>query len=561
MIYNIIISIICILIPLFIFKGIDKIEKRNFKNWVKENKFKVIVYIVLVIGFLVRIVNIQNVPNGLNADEASAAYEAYAIGNYGIDRNGNFMPVFLVSWGSGQNALLTYLAIPFVKILGLTALAIRLPMAILGCISLFIMYRLLLELKDKKLALVGLMFFAICPWHIMKSRWGLESNLFPDLTLIAVYIIAYALNKNKISMIYVAFMVLGLCAYAYGTSYFFLPMFVIPLLIYLLKKKKINWKNALISMLIIFIVSFPIILCVFINTFKLQQTKLLMFTIPIMTANRYEELSSLFSKTFIIDSIRNFKESMQILLLQTDGFGWNAIIPFGITYLFSLPLTIIGIVKNFRKSKKLSQSKTDIAEKNENGNILKNIINIWFISAFLLIFVCEPNINRINIIFIPIIYYTIIGIYEIIKNIPKLSIILLIFYLIAFALFIYNYKNTDFCQYPMFVDKIESTIKYVDNLDADTVYMQYLYKEPYIYNLFYTKENPHTFHSTVQYKIGDKAGFENVKAYGKYRFYLPKDIKPEKGVVYVISIKNASNIDYSKWNATYIDNFIILEYK
>ena len=55
-------------------------------------------------------------------------YEAYSILNYGIDRNGNVLPVFLVSWGSGQNALYTYILIPFIKLLGLSSFSVRLPM-------------------------------------------------------------------------------------------------------------------------------------------------------------------------------------------------------------------------------------------------------------------------------------------------------------------------------------------------------------------------------------------------------------------------------------------------
>ena len=141
-------------------------------------------------------------PNALNCDEASAGYEAFSLLNYGIDRNGNHNPSFLVAWGSGQNALLTYLIIPLIKIFGLKTIAIRLPMAILGCVSLVILYLLLRKISNKKLAIIGLAFFAICPWHIMKSRWGLESNLFPDLILIFAYMLIKGIeDKNKIKKI------------------------------------------------------------------------------------------------------------------------------------------------------------------------------------------------------------------------------------------------------------------------------------------------------------------------------------------------------------------------
>ena len=68
--------------------------------------------------------------------------------------------------------------------------------------------KLIKELKNEKVAIIGLAFFVICPWHIMKSRWGLESNIFPDLVLWAVYFIVLALKKNKMSFLYIASVIL-----------------------------------------------------------------------------------------------------------------------------------------------------------------------------------------------------------------------------------------------------------------------------------------------------------------------------------------------------------------
>lgn len=62
---------------------------------------------------------------GLNQDEASIGYDAWALLHYGIDRNGVSMPVHLIAWGSGQNAMYAYLSMPFIAIFGLTALSVR----------------------------------------------------------------------------------------------------------------------------------------------------------------------------------------------------------------------------------------------------------------------------------------------------------------------------------------------------------------------------------------------------------------------------------------------------
>lgn len=72
--------------------------------------------IVVVIGVATRVIEFWTVPNGLNADEVSMVFDAYSLYHYGIDRAGVSWPVYLIAWGSGQSALLTYLTIPWVAV-------------------------------------------------------------------------------------------------------------------------------------------------------------------------------------------------------------------------------------------------------------------------------------------------------------------------------------------------------------------------------------------------------------------------------------------------------------
>ena len=358
-------------------------------EWLKNNRKNIILCLIFIVGCVVRLFEIDKYPQGLNVDEASSGYEAYSILNYGIDRNGNFIPTFLVAWGSGQNALYTYMLIPFVKILGLSLFSTRLPMALLGCVSLIIMYKLLKNVSNEKTAMIGMAILAICPWHIMKSRWGLESNTFPEVILLSVYTLIYALKNKKIYIVYLAFAIAGISSYAYATSYFFLPIFILSILIYLVRKKDLTTKNAIISLGIVFIISLPNILFVIINKFDLPQINLPCATIPRIYQNRFEELSSIFSTDFLNNSLYNFKESIKMLILQDDGLPWNSISRYGIIYHFASIFVIIGLYKSLK-----------------NRNSYNMTINLWFISAFLLLFVCEPNINRCNIIIFPIIYIT-----------------------------------------------------------------------------------------------------------------------------------------------------------
>lgn len=508
-------------------------------------KGTVLIGTFLIIGMLIRIIGIENMPNALNCDEASSGYEAYSILNYGIDRNGNKLPAFLVSWGGGQNVLLTYLIIPFIKIFGLNTLAIRLPMAILGCISLIIMYLLLKKISNKKLAIIGLAFFAICPWHIMKSRWGLESNLFPDLILIFVYLLIKGIeDKNKI-VYYLSFIIAGLTAYSYGTSYYFLPTFLIPLIIILTKKKKITIKQAIISIAIVGIVSLPIILYVVINTLKLPQINLPFVTIPRLEINRYEVLTSIFSNDFLQKSTSNFTQSLKILITQTDGLQWNSIEPFGIIYIFSIFFTMMGILDSFKKDK-IVQIK------------YYYILNTWFISSMLLTFICEPNINRMNIIMIPIIYYTIIGIYIIMTNTKKAAIIISLIYIISFCLFLQKYFTQNFDEYGTFEADLKEVVEYVNKIDNKKIYITDKIQENYIYILFYAKYDTKDFVKTVYYE-DPYVEYRRVKTFGKYYIENIEELQLEENNVYVIKKEDKEQSDLENLKTTEFEKYIVIE--
>ena len=146
----------------------------------KNKKIMIISTIIIFVGCFIRLYNINNAPVGLNQDEASIGYEAYSLLNYGIDRNGMTNPVHLIAWGSGQNILYAYFIMPTLKIFGSSSLAIRLPMALIGCLTLLTTV-LFVKKNSNYNGIIVMLMIAIMPWHIMKSRWGLESNVFPEI--------------------------------------------------------------------------------------------------------------------------------------------------------------------------------------------------------------------------------------------------------------------------------------------------------------------------------------------------------------------------------------------
>jgi len=183
-----------------------------------------VLFLLIIIGFAVRGFGISVVPSGLNQDEASIGYETFSIMTSGCDRNANSLPVHLVSWGNGQNALYAYLSIPFIYLFGLNVFSVRIVNLLFSCLSLLIFYSLFKSIFGKKKALTALALLSICPWSIMSARWGLESNIFPTLFLLAVFFLIKGIQTSQRYFL-ASFLVFAISLYSYGTSYLIIPYF------------------------------------------------------------------------------------------------------------------------------------------------------------------------------------------------------------------------------------------------------------------------------------------------------------------------------------------------
>ena len=519
-------------------------NKLKPSHFFKEYKSDLVLVLFLLIGTIVRLYNIDRMTNALNVDEASRGYEAFSILKSGVDRSGRVLPVFLYSWGSGQNPLYSYILIPIIAIGGLTEFTLRLPMAIIGIISLYVFYYLLYNVfEDKKISILGLAFFAICPWHIMKSRWALESNLFPDLILISSLLIILGFKNKKELHKTLGFIILGLSSYSYSTSYIFLPIFVLGILAYLYYKKEIRIIDAVKYVTIIFVISLPIILYIFINVFDLNEFKFLGFTIPKLAQNRYEEASIIFQDNMFEKIVDSILATLRLLIIQNDGLEWNSLPNYGLFYLISSVFLFIGLICSLKKYK---------------DNIFNQIMNIWMLAAIVVSAFCVVNINRVNIIMIPCIYYIVLGLFEFTQEYKVTIPILIVIYLYSFLCFSIDYKHLEFNNYSTFTSGIKEVSNYcTKQKEVKDIYCEYSFKEPYIYFLFYQKGDPFDFIDSVQY-IDKEGTFDNVKEYGKYHFYLPKDIK--KGDIIIVPKDRTIDYNIPPIRSTNINQFTIYEY-
>jgi len=425
--------------------------------------------LILFFAILLRSWNFGTLPDGLHQDEAMLAYNAWADIEYGMDMNGDHNPVYSVAWGSGQNAGYNYVIRPFIKMFGLNIVSIRLPMLMLGIISLFFFYLLLKHFFGTGVALLGFFILAFNPWHIMISRWALECNLAPLLFLPAVYFTA--ISPKKPAFFILGMFLLGLSSYGYVTVLMLFVIFIPLMVWHVFYHKIIPAKYAIFGFLTFVLVSAPLAMCIFINTFDFPAFNFLNITVPRMTVLR--------SASTVSFNIDNFKHFGEFMLAGYEGHIYNAIPPFGALYPFMLAFIVFGIYVLFVKYR------------NEAFEM-----KFWFISAVIMALVISININRINMIFFPLIFLATLGVAEIhrkAKFVIPVFAILVIATTIGFAkVYFTEFNDRSRWAYHWQFDK---AVEYaVQNVPPNaTIYFGHV---PYSLVLYATKMPPQIFLNT-----------------------------------------------------------------
>lgn len=457
--------------------------------------------LLLALGFALRLIALGALPFGLNQDEASAGYETYALLTAGMDRCGQRWPVLFIAWGSGQNVLMSYLALPFVALFGLSEWSIRLPNAISGCLTLLVFWRLARRTGGARFGLLALFLLAVNPWHIMMSRWALESNQLPFFLLTGVW--CTSLAKEKPWALAGAGISLGLALYAYGTAFFFLPLYLVCAVVWL--RRELQWKSFLTSLALFALLAFPIALCQLRSALGLPAMRLLGFTLPQLTEGR-QAATSVFGGSGFAKEVRDDLLTLLKMLWQGgDGLVWNAL-PFwrgGLLYFFGLPAALLGIVRSLR-------------ERKERAGEAPLRFALW--SALLCALLIRGNVNRVNMLWLPLIYFSALGLDWLIWRLKRWCAVPLAGVLVCFLVFFTSYAaalggagNVNY--FPGLGD----AIRIAEATGAETVYITNRVNQPYIFALFYTETPPETFAASVVYR-NPSGAFRQAERFDGFEF-------------------------------------------
>ena len=475
----------------------SELEKNRRREWIAAA-------LLLALGAALRLLALGALPLGLNQDEASAGYETFALLTSGIDRCGKSWPVLFISWGSGQNVLMSYLAMPFVALMGLSEWSIRLPNALSGCLTLFVFWRLARRTGGERFGLLALFLLVINPWHIMMSRWALESNLLPFFLVTGVW--GTVLARERPWALTGAAACFALALYAYGTAFFFLPVYLICAVIWL--RKELRWAPFLCALALFAVLALPIALTQLRDALGLPEMRLLGLTLPRLTEGR-QAATSVFGGGGARAALDNFREFLDILRRGGDGLPWNAM-PFwrgGLLYFFGLPTAVIGIFCSVLDQK---------------DRTLEAPLRFALLSALLCAFLIRVNVNRINMVWLPLVYFSALGCQCIGKLLRRWSLVPLAGILVCFFIFLSSYTaalggsgNVNY--FP----GLGGAIAAAEATGAETVYITDKVNQPYIFALFYTETPPEDFVSSVVYRNPNGA-FRQVERFSGFEFREPE---------------------------------------
>ena len=506
-------------------------------------KYWALFLLILSLGIFARTWEFNRLPPGLNADEASIGVDAFSLYHYGIDRNGISFPIQFISWGSGQNALYGYLLIPFIAIFGLSPMVVRTPMLISGILSIPLVFLVARRTIDTRFGFLSMFFLAISPWHIVLSRWGLESNLFPFIFLIGYSCFLY-LEKDRRWFIPACFF-FALSLYAYSTAFAMVPIFMVCTMIILSRTRTARIRELIPGLLTFIIVAIPMGMFVLINAFGLNSIKLGPITIPRLPVSaRFITEAVIFNGNLLNGLLHNLWITLKLLTLQSDGLVSNTVEPYGYFYEFTFPLAVIGFIL--------------LVKSNRIGDPIKKLfILCWFSASFIIGVIQEPNVNRINIIFIPIILsiaYCLTWLSTYYKLILPTSICLLV---AGFVLFTIFYHGETFGQQVnvKYNAGLFPALKFTKQFKNNPVCMTNKINMPYIFALFSEQSDPVNYLDTVKY-VDPQAPLRQVASFGRYTFGWKNCIE-SRSFIYVLRSDEIPPPLGDRYKFEFFENFVV----
>jgi 4-amino-4-deoxy-L-arabinose transferase-like glycosyltransferase len=511
---------------------------------------------ILTTACILRVYHVTQDPPSLSWDEVSIGYNAYSILKTGRDEHGRFLPFdAFVAYGDYKPPLAIYATVPFVAVFGLNDLAVRLPSALFGTVTVVLVYFLVRELFSKTgnkfprdaLALLSMGILAISPWHVNLSRGGFEANIALFFVVLGTWLVLSSRTHPK-RWLY-AWLPFVASIYTFNSSRVFSVLFVPVLALYVWSDIKKNLKQFVFGVIIAALCTAPIVPHLLSPQARLRFTEVNIFTdlSVVETANQRiaRENGNLigalvnnrrvgYARSFLIHFMDNLEPDF--LFIKGDGNPKFSIQDVGQLYLIEAPFLVIGICAMLIVNPGIAV-----------------LLLYWIIAAIIPAATARETPHALRILnSLPtwqiFVAYGILSVYRFLSKGRIVYCILLgSLYLFSMTYYLHNYYR----HYPIefsgewqygYREAIQSikniSSKYNKIVITDSI------GRPYMYTLFYTKTDPAVFvHTNDSYF--DAAGFYHVNSFLNYSFggSMPDVLTPGTLYIWNSAPKGARIID------------------
>ena len=427
----------------------------NNKEKTENTKYRIMLLFAFILHIGVFIYFMVKKP--INIDEAMTVLNANSLAKSSTDILGEKLPIYFDTWlHGGQSPFATYLVAIMIKLFGYSLFVTRVPMFVFSMLGLIAFYKFLKEVIPENETLINIAFCLACisPWHLYSSAFTLDCNFLPHIAMFGMYFLAKGINSTKSKYFVFSMLFFGLGFYCYILSAIIIPVLLAVLFLILLIKKKVSFKNTIISVITIFIVAIPFILQGLVQFGIIENLNFLGFSIskmPYYSRGSELKLNNIFE---------NLGEGI-ISLLFTDIYSFNAkgVNSFNFANSFGSVALLAGVITLILNK---------IRKRNDFGIFLKAVIISTLVSSAT---VCSLTFyatalyryNIYNYIFIIISAY---GIYSVSKLFKKprfkevTSLLVATSLIITTYCFAYYYKNDVINTNTFYTSSVEECLNY-----------------------------------------------------------------------------------------------------
>jgi hypothetical protein len=240
-----------------------------------------------------------------------------------------------------------------------------------------------------------------------------------------------------------------------------------------------TWRPVVEALVVFVLVALPIVDFVLINQLGLPSLRTAAFSIPRLTVARYQTQSTFFSDDPLHSIRANVHDLWHLLISGDDGQIWNAIPGFGYLYFFGFGLSVLGVIVTLgRRAWWRSE--------------VHFVFMAWLAAALVLsVFALSGlDINRVNILFIPSIYFAAVAVRELAVS-RAVLVGVAAFFCLLFAQFAHSYFGSyRAAAAPAFNAQLGDAINEVSRATTGPVCITAHANVPYIYVLFYKEAIP-----------------------------------------------------------------------